>query len=88
MKGRSTPYVCLLSLIARTLLMSSDVQASMFSEFARVQSGFNHFRTAIHDLSAHIAAIFAIDIEGYSGAIRGKQESSTRLAQQEEGGFW
>ena len=24
----------------------------------------------------------------YSGAIRGKQEGSTRLAQQEEGGFW
>jgi hypothetical protein len=50
--------------------MSSDVQASMFSEFARVQSGFNHFRTAIHDLSGHIAAIFAIDIEGY-GKLKG-----------------
>jgi hypothetical protein len=61
MEGKSTPYMCLLSLIA--LLMPSDVQASVFSEFARVQSRFNHFRCAIRDSSAHIAAIFAIDIE-------------------------
>jgi hypothetical protein len=51
-----------LSLIAQTLLLSSDVQASVFSQvFARVESSFNHFRTVIHDPDARVAAIYAID---------------------------
>ncbi|KAF8486836.1 hypothetical protein DFH94DRAFT_659751 [Russula ochroleuca] len=42
----------------------SDVQAPVFSEvFARVESRFNHFRTVIHDPSARLMAIYAIDRE-------------------------
>jgi hypothetical protein len=44
--------------------MSSDVQASVFSEvLARVESRFNHFRTVIHDPNGRVAAISAIDKE-------------------------
>jgi hypothetical protein len=58
--------MCPLSLIARTPLILSDEQASVFSDvFARVESRFNHFRTAIHESSACIEVISAIDIEVY-----------------------
>ncbi|KAI0277173.1 hypothetical protein BGY98DRAFT_934577 [Russula aff. rugulosa BPL654] len=44
----------------------SDVQTSsaVFSDvFARVESGFNHFRTVTHDHNARLAAISAVDKE-------------------------
>ena len=45
-------------------MMSSDEQATVLSQvFARVESRFNHFRTVIHDPSARIAAIYAIEDE-------------------------
>jgi hypothetical protein len=52
-------------LIVPTLLLSSDVQSStVFSDvFARVESGFNHFRTVTHDPNARLAAISAVDKE-------------------------
>ena len=52
------------SLIVRTSLLSSGVRASAIPEgFACVESRFGHFRTIIHDPSAHVAAISAIDKE-------------------------
>ena len=58
-----TRYIRPLSLISPNILLSSDVQSSVFSEaFARVESRFNYFLTAIHP-SARIAAISAIDKE-------------------------
>ena len=56
--------MCPLSLIAQIFFLSSNVQASVFSEvIARVESRFNHFRTVIHDPDARAAAICAIDKE-------------------------
>ena len=56
--------MCPLSLIAQIFFLSSNVQASVFSEvIARVESRFNHFCTVIHDPDARVAAICAIDKE-------------------------
>lgn len=55
---------CLLLLIARTLFLSIEIRSSAFSNlYARVESEFNHFHTIIHDPSARVAAISAIDKE-------------------------
>ena len=58
MKGGDGIYTCSISLISWTLLFSSEVQASVFSDvFARVDSGFIHFQSVIHDPDARIVAI-------------------------------
>ena len=52
------------SLIARTSLLSSGVRTSAIPEgFACLESRFGYFRTIIHDPSARVAAISAIDKE-------------------------
>jgi hypothetical protein len=58
-------YASTFLLIVPTLLLSSDVQTSaVFSDvFARVESGFNHFRTVTHDHDARLAAVSAVDKE-------------------------
>ena len=58
-----TLYTCP-PLIARSLLLSNDVQASVFSDIlSRVESGFNHFRSVIHDPCARVAALSVVDKE-------------------------
>ena len=58
-------YAPTLLLILPTLLSSSDVQtsAAFSDEFARVESGFTHFRTLTHDYNTRLATISAVDEE-------------------------
>jgi F-box-like len=61
----SSLYASTFLLTVPTLLLSSDVQTSaVFSDvFARVESGFHHFRTVTHDHNARLAAISTVDKE-------------------------
>ena len=57
-------YKCRLLIIARSLLLSNGVQAPAFSDiFSRVESGFNHFRSVIHDPRALLTSPSAVEKE-------------------------
>jgi hypothetical protein len=66
-RGATFPlYASILLPIVPNLFFPSDAQSSsaVFSDvFARVESGFNHFRTVTHDHDARLAAISAVDKE-------------------------
>jgi hypothetical protein len=63
----NTPYLCphLVDHPNWFLFVSSDVQSSaVFSDVcARVESGFNHFRSVMHDPGARVVAVSAVDKE-------------------------